>query len=125
MSIRMAASCGHPRQERSLPRGARISRVFMWSLPSAHRHGRDATAALAIVVSLAPRRTCRGCLSGPTGPGSVPPMAVGTSPYDTDGADGAATEPIRVLIADDEPALRGALADLLEHEDDVVLIGSA
>jgi EAL domain-containing protein (putative c-di-GMP-specific phosphodiesterase class I)/CheY-like chemotaxis protein len=52
-------------------------------------------------------------------------MAVGTSPYDTDGADGAATEPIRVLIADDEPALRGALADLLEHEDDVVLIGSA
>ena len=52
-------------------------------------------------------------------------MAVGTSPYDTDGADGVATEPIRVLIADDEPALRGALADLLEHEDDVVLIGSA
>jgi EAL domain-containing protein (putative c-di-GMP-specific phosphodiesterase class I)/AmiR/NasT family two-component response regulator len=52
-------------------------------------------------------------------------MAVGTSPYDTDGAEDAATEPIRVLIADDEPALRGALAELLEHEDDVVLIGSA
>jgi EAL domain-containing protein (putative c-di-GMP-specific phosphodiesterase class I)/CheY-like chemotaxis protein len=52
-------------------------------------------------------------------------MAVGTSPYDTDGAGGMATEPIRVLIADDEPALRGALADLLEHEDDVVLIGAA
>jgi EAL domain-containing protein (putative c-di-GMP-specific phosphodiesterase class I)/CheY-like chemotaxis protein len=52
-------------------------------------------------------------------------MAVGTSPYDTDGAGGVATEPIRVLIADDEPALRGALADLLEHEDDVVLIGAA
>jgi EAL domain-containing protein (putative c-di-GMP-specific phosphodiesterase class I)/AmiR/NasT family two-component response regulator len=52
-------------------------------------------------------------------------MAVGTSPYDTDGAGGVAIEPIRVLIADDEPALRGALADLLEHEDDVVLIGTA
>lgn len=52
-------------------------------------------------------------------------MAVGTSPYDTDGAGGLTIEPIRVLIADDEPALRGALADLLEHEDDVVLIGSA
>lgn len=51
-------------------------------------------------------------------------MAVGTSPYATDGASGAA-EPIRVLIADDEPALRGALADLLAHEDDVVLIGAA
>ena len=50
-------------------------------------------------------------------------MAVGTSPYDTDGSGTA--EPIRVLIADDEPALRGALADLLRHEDDVVLIGSA
>ena len=34
-------------------------------------------------------------------------------------------DPIRVLIADDEPALRGALADLLAHEDDVVLIGTA
>ena len=52
-------------------------------------------------------------------------MAVGTSPYDTDGAGGVVTEPIRVLIADDEPALRGALADLLEHEEDVVLIGTA
>jgi EAL domain-containing protein (putative c-di-GMP-specific phosphodiesterase class I)/AmiR/NasT family two-component response regulator len=51
-------------------------------------------------------------------------MAVGTFPYATDGASGAA-EPIRVLIADDEPALRGALADLLAHEDDVVLIGAA
>jgi EAL domain-containing protein (putative c-di-GMP-specific phosphodiesterase class I)/CheY-like chemotaxis protein len=52
-------------------------------------------------------------------------MPVGTSPYDTDGAADVGTDPIRVLIADDEPALRGALADLLEHEDDVVLIGSA
>jgi EAL domain-containing protein (putative c-di-GMP-specific phosphodiesterase class I)/ActR/RegA family two-component response regulator len=52
-------------------------------------------------------------------------MAVGASPYDTDGAGELDTEPIRVLIADDEPALRGALADLLEHEDDVVLIGTA
>ncbi len=30
-----------------------------------------------------------------------------------------------MLIADDEPALRVALADLLAHEDEVVLIGSA
>ena len=33
--------------------------------------------------------------------------------------------PIRILIADDEPALRGALADLLAHEDGVVLVGEA
>ena len=52
-------------------------------------------------------------------------MAVGTSPYDTDGVDGSGSGPISVLIADDEPALRGALADLLAHEDDVVLIGTA
>ncbi|MGZ8629548.1 MAG: EAL domain-containing protein [Actinomycetota bacterium] len=51
-------------------------------------------------------------------------MAVGTSPYATDGASGA-VEPVRVMIADDEPALRGALADLLAHEEDVVLIGTA
>lgn len=52
-------------------------------------------------------------------------MAVGTSPYDTDGAGGLASGPISVLIADDEPALRVALADLIAHEDDVVLIGTA
>ena len=52
-------------------------------------------------------------------------MAVGTSPYDTDGVRGLGTGPISVLIADDEPALRGALADLIAHEDDVVLIGTA
>jgi len=52
-------------------------------------------------------------------------MAVGTSPYETDGAGGLSTEPIRVLIADDEPALRVALADLLSQENDMVLIGSA
>ena len=37
----------------------------------------------------------------------------------------AGADPIRVLIADDEPALRIALADLLAHDDEVVLIGSA
>ena len=72
-------------------------------------------------------------------------MAVGTSPYDaadayadvvahmarTRAADGrastagAADDAIRVLIADDEPELRIALADLLEHEDRLTLIGSA
>ena len=64
-------------------------------------------------------------LEWPCAAGSVPPMAVGTSPYDTDGAGELVAEPIRVLIADDEPALRVALADLLAHEDDVVLIGTA
>lgn len=49
-------------------------------------------------------------------------MAVGTTPYGDRRAD---IEPIRVLIADDEPALRGALAELLAHEEGVVLIGSA
>ncbi|HEY7761783.1 MAG TPA: EAL domain-containing protein [Actinomycetota bacterium] len=52
-------------------------------------------------------------------------MAVGTSPYATDGAGRLSSEPIRVLIADDEPALRVALADLLSQEIDMVLIGSA
>ncbi len=33
--------------------------------------------------------------------------------------------PIRILIADDEPALRGAIADLLAHEDSLVLVGEA
>jgi EAL domain-containing protein (putative c-di-GMP-specific phosphodiesterase class I)/CheY-like chemotaxis protein len=56
--------------------------------------------------------------------GSVPLMAVGTSPYNG-GADTLGADPIRVLIADDEPALRVALADLLAHEDHVTLIGTA
>jgi EAL domain-containing protein (putative c-di-GMP-specific phosphodiesterase class I)/CheY-like chemotaxis protein len=56
--------------------------------------------------------------------GSVPLMAVGTSPY-TSGADVLGADPIRVLIADDEPALRIALAELLAHEDHLVLIGTA
>jgi EAL domain-containing protein (putative c-di-GMP-specific phosphodiesterase class I)/ActR/RegA family two-component response regulator len=51
-------------------------------------------------------------------------MAVGTSPY-AGGTGVVGADPIRVLIADDEPALRVALADLLEHEDRVILIGSA
>jgi EAL domain-containing protein (putative c-di-GMP-specific phosphodiesterase class I) len=48
-------------------------------------------------------------------------MAVRPSPY----VNRASIDPIRVLIADDEPALRGALAELLAHEDHVVLIGTA
>ena len=65
------------------------------------------------------------CLSRGLLPGSVPPMAVGTSPYAPGGASSVGADPIRVLIADDEPALRIALADLLAHDDEVVLIGSA
>ena len=48
-------------------------------------------------------------------------VSVGTSP---DGPEFAGP-PIRILIADDEPALRGAIADLLSHEDGVVLVGEA
>jgi EAL domain-containing protein (putative c-di-GMP-specific phosphodiesterase class I)/CheY-like chemotaxis protein len=40
------------------------------------------------------------------------------------GAPGSA-EPIRVLLADDEPGLRTALTELLSHEDRVELIGTA
>ena len=46
-------------------------------------------------------------------------VTVGTSPPSD------ATEPIRVLIADDEPTLRVALAELLAHEDGLVLVGEA
>jgi EAL domain-containing protein (putative c-di-GMP-specific phosphodiesterase class I) len=35
------------------------------------------------------------------------------------------TDPIRVLLADDEPALRTALTELLSHEDRVRLVGTA
>jgi EAL domain-containing protein (putative c-di-GMP-specific phosphodiesterase class I) len=35
------------------------------------------------------------------------------------------TDPIRVLLADDEPALRTALTELLSHEDRVELVGTA
>jgi EAL domain-containing protein (putative c-di-GMP-specific phosphodiesterase class I)/AmiR/NasT family two-component response regulator len=48
-------------------------------------------------------------------------MALGTSPYPR----GASVNGVTVLIADDEPALRGALAELLAAEDGVVLIGTA
>jgi EAL domain-containing protein (putative c-di-GMP-specific phosphodiesterase class I)/CheY-like chemotaxis protein len=34
-------------------------------------------------------------------------------------------EPIRVMIADDEAALRGALTELLEHEEDLVIVATA
>lgn len=34
-------------------------------------------------------------------------------------------DPIRVLLADDEPGLRTALTELLSHEDRVELIGTA
>ncbi len=48
-------------------------------------------------------------------------VSVGTSP----GGAVAPASPIRILIADDEPALRGALADLLAHEESLVLVGEA
>jgi len=48
-------------------------------------------------------------------------VSVGTSP----GGPELAGSPIRILIADDEPALRGAIADLLSQDDGVVLVGEA
>jgi EAL domain-containing protein (putative c-di-GMP-specific phosphodiesterase class I)/ActR/RegA family two-component response regulator len=48
-------------------------------------------------------------------------VSVGTSP----GGPVTPAGPIRVLIADDEPALRNALATLLAHEDGLVLVGEA
>ncbi len=48
-------------------------------------------------------------------------VSVGTSP----GGAVAPAPPIRILIADDEPALRGALADLLAHEESLLLVGEA
>jgi EAL domain-containing protein (putative c-di-GMP-specific phosphodiesterase class I) len=41
------------------------------------------------------------------------------------GAARDSVDPIRVLLADDEPALRTALTELLSHEDRVELIGTA
>lgn len=38
---------------------------------------------------------------------------------------GGSVDPIRVLIADDEPGLRLALADLLAHEESMDLVGTA
>ena len=61
-------------------------------------------------------------MNGPTGTGTVlAVVSVGTSP----GGSVVPVPPIRILIADDEPALRDALADLLAHEDGVVLVGEA
>jgi EAL domain-containing protein (putative c-di-GMP-specific phosphodiesterase class I)/CheY-like chemotaxis protein len=48
-------------------------------------------------------------------------VSVGTSP----GGAVVPAPPIRILIADDEPALRGALADLLAQEDSLLLVGEA
>jgi EAL domain-containing protein (putative c-di-GMP-specific phosphodiesterase class I)/FixJ family two-component response regulator len=62
-------------------------------------------------------------LNGPDATGTVLAVTtVGTSP--PRGPD-ASVEPIRVLIADDEPPLRHALAELLAHEESLVLVGSA
>ncbi|MGZ6543800.1 MAG: EAL domain-containing protein [Actinomycetota bacterium] len=61
-------------------------------------------------------------MNPPTATGTVlAGVSVGTSP----GGAVAPAPPIRILIADDEPALRGALADLLAHEDSLVLVGEA
>lgn len=56
-------------------------------------------------------------------PGTVAAVAsLGTSPLP---GLGDPADPIRVLIADDEPALRLALSDLLAQEERVALVGAA
>lgn len=64
-----------------------------------------------------------GCLSGPSFTGSVRAMASDGTLLDV-GAR-SPSDPIRVLLADDEPGLRIALTELLSHEERVELIGTA
>jgi EAL domain-containing protein (putative c-di-GMP-specific phosphodiesterase class I) len=64
-----------------------------------------------------------GCLSNPGLACTVRAMASDGTLIDL-GAGGS-VDPIRVLLADDEPGLRTALTELLSHEDRVELIGTA
>ena len=64
-----------------------------------------------------------GCLSGPGFTGTVRAMASDGTLIEFEA--GGAVDPIRVLLADDEPALRVALTELLSHEERVELIGTA
>ena len=64
-----------------------------------------------------------GCLSHPGLPGTVRGMASDGTLIDFDA--GGTLDPIRVLLADDEPGLRTALTELLSHEERVELIGTA
>src|SRR5688500_2472062 len=65
-----------------------------------------------------------GCLSRPLMACTVRAMASDRTIIAT-GAARDSVDPIRVLLADDEPALRTALTELLSHEDRVELIGTA
>src|SRR6185503_17711793 len=64
-----------------------------------------------------------GCLSNPWLACTVRAMASDGTLIDVGAGDPA--DPIRVLLADDEPGLRVALTELLSHEDRVELIGTA
>jgi EAL domain-containing protein (putative c-di-GMP-specific phosphodiesterase class I)/AmiR/NasT family two-component response regulator len=64
-----------------------------------------------------------GCLSHPGLASTVRTMASDGTLIEV-GA-GEPVDPIRVLLADDEPGLRTALTELLSHEDRVELIGTA
>jgi hypothetical protein len=64
-----------------------------------------------------------GCLRSPGQACSVRAMAPDGTLIDLGAPD--SLEPIRVLLADDEPGLRTALTELLSHEDRVELIGTA
>jgi EAL domain-containing protein (putative c-di-GMP-specific phosphodiesterase class I)/FixJ family two-component response regulator len=64
-----------------------------------------------------------GCLSGPGFTCSVRAMASDGTLIEFGARN--SVDPIRVLLADDEPALRIALTELLSHEERVELIGTA
>jgi EAL domain-containing protein (putative c-di-GMP-specific phosphodiesterase class I)/CheY-like chemotaxis protein len=64
---------------------------------------------------LPPLRVIAGAIRWHYGPQM---SSVGTPPI-------LLAEPIRVLLADDEPALRAALSELFSHEDGVELVGTA
>jgi EAL domain-containing protein (putative c-di-GMP-specific phosphodiesterase class I) len=64
-----------------------------------------------------------GCLSRPELACTVRAMASDRTLIEIEARD--SVDPIRVLLADDEPALRVALTELLSHEERVELIGTA
>jgi EAL domain-containing protein (putative c-di-GMP-specific phosphodiesterase class I)/CheY-like chemotaxis protein len=101
ISMRIAASCGHPRQERSVPRGARISRRLI-STSSSDDSGRPGLNGRAASLLR---------------PG-------GAARFGQMGGDGSSRR-YRVMIAEDEPEVRSALADLMTAQAGLDVIGAA